>query len=107
MKKEELIAIRRDLHRIPELGFQEFKTQQYLLHVLEQYPQDRIEIEKWRTGLFVKVNGTAAGKNAGVQSGYRCAFYRRANWSSIRIRASRQHARLRSRFAYDDCTRHY
>ncbi|MGO5675150.1 N-acetyldiaminopimelate deacetylase [Bacillus subtilis] len=62
MKKEELIAIRRDLHRIPELGFQEFKTQQYLLHVLEQYPQDRIEIEKWRTGLFVKVNGTAPEK---------------------------------------------
>ncbi|PTU28041.1 N-acetyldiaminopimelate deacetylase [Bacillus subtilis] len=62
MKKEELIAIRRDLHRIPELGFQEFKTQQYLLHVLEQYPEDRIEIEKWRTGLFVKVNGTAPEK---------------------------------------------
>ncbi|MDQ4708277.1 N-acetyldiaminopimelate deacetylase [Bacillus subtilis] len=62
MKKEELIAIRRDLHRIPELGFQEFKTQQYLLNVLEQYPQDRIEIEKWRTGLFVKVNGTAPEK---------------------------------------------
>lgn len=62
MKKEELIAIRRDLHRIPELGFQEFKTQQYLLNVLEQYPQDRIEIEKWRTGLFVKVNGTAPKK---------------------------------------------
>lgn len=39
MKIEELIAIRRDLHRIPELGFQEFKTQQYLLNVLEQYPQ--------------------------------------------------------------------
>lgn len=62
MKKEELIAIRRDLHRIPELGFQEFKTQQYLLNVLKQYPQDRIEIEKWRTGLFVKVNGTAPEK---------------------------------------------
>ncbi|MEC1652463.1 N-acetyldiaminopimelate deacetylase [Bacillus vallismortis] len=62
MKKEELIAIRRDLHRIPELGFQEYKTQQYLLNVLEQYPQDRIEIEKWRTGLFVKINGTEPEK---------------------------------------------
>lgn len=68
MKKEELIAIRRDLHRIPELGFQEFKTQQYLLNVLEQYPKDRIEIEKWRTGLFVKVNGTAPDKMLGYRA---------------------------------------
>ncbi|MGQ5175307.1 N-acetyldiaminopimelate deacetylase [Bacillus halotolerans] len=68
MKKEELIAIRRDLHRIPELGFQEFKTQQYLLNVLEQYPKDRIEIEKWRTGLFVKVNGTAPEKMLGYRA---------------------------------------
>ncbi|MEC1615674.1 N-acetyldiaminopimelate deacetylase [Bacillus mojavensis] len=68
MKKEELIAIRRDLHRIPELGYQEFKTQQYLLNVLEQYPKDRIEIEKWRTGLFVKVNGTAPEKMLGYRA---------------------------------------
>ncbi|MDS9997779.1 N-acetyldiaminopimelate deacetylase [Bacillus atrophaeus] len=62
MKIDQLIAIRRDLHRIPELGFQEYKTQQYLLNVLNEYPKDRIKIEKWRTGLFVKINGTAPEK---------------------------------------------
>ncbi|MGW8457913.1 N-acetyldiaminopimelate deacetylase [Bacillus atrophaeus] len=62
MKIDQLIAIRRDLHRIPELGFQEYKTQQYLLNVLNEYPKNRIEIEKWRTGLFVKINGTAPEK---------------------------------------------
>ena len=62
MEKERLIAIRRDLHRIPEIGFQEYKTQQYLLNLLNQYPEERIEIETWRTGIFVKVNGTAPEK---------------------------------------------
>lgn len=59
MKLDELAAIRRDLHQIPELGFQEYKTQAYLLNHLLKHPEDRIEIEKWRTGLFVKVKGTA------------------------------------------------
>ncbi|MFB6497649.1 N-acetyldiaminopimelate deacetylase [Bacillus haynesii] len=58
MKLDELAAIRRDLHQIPELGFQENKTQAYLLNHLAKHPEDRIEIEKWRTGLFVKVKGT-------------------------------------------------
>lgn len=62
MEKERLISIRRDLHRIPEIGFQEYKTQQYLLNILNQYPEERIEIETWRTGIFVKVNGTAPEK---------------------------------------------
>ena len=32
------VAIRRDLHQIPEIGFQEFKTQQYLLNYLTNLP---------------------------------------------------------------------
>ena len=51
-------SIRRDLHRIPELGFQEFKTQQYLLNYLSSLPSERLEVKTWRTGLFVKVHGT-------------------------------------------------
>lgn len=61
------VAIRRDLHQIPELGFQEFKTQTYLLNYLNTLPKDRIEIETWRTGIFVKV----AGKNPQKTIGYR------------------------------------
>ncbi len=31
---QSLINIRRELHKIPELGFQEFKTQQYIYQTL-------------------------------------------------------------------------
>lgn len=61
------VTIRRDLHQIPELGYQEFKTQQYLLDYIEQLPQERLTIETWKTGIFVKV----AGKNPSKLIGYR------------------------------------
>jgi N-acetyldiaminopimelate deacetylase len=63
-----LIKIRRDLHQIPELGFQEFKTQTYLLSYLESLPQDRISIKKWKTGLFVKVHGSNPQKMIGYRT---------------------------------------
>ncbi|MGJ7923131.1 N-acetyldiaminopimelate deacetylase [Neobacillus sp. LXY-4] len=53
------VQIRRDLHQIPELGFQEFKTQGYLLNYLHGLPQDRLEIRTWETGLVVKIQGRA------------------------------------------------
>ncbi|TDQ42248.1 N-acetyldiaminopimelate deacetylase [Aureibacillus halotolerans] len=53
------IQVRRDLHQIPELGFKEYKTQRYLLDIIEALPQERIEVEMWRTGILVKVNGTS------------------------------------------------
>ncbi|MGO0062125.1 N-acetyldiaminopimelate deacetylase [Brevibacillus fluminis] len=51
--------IRRDLHRIPEPGFQEFKTQSYLLAYLATLPSERFELKTWRTGILVKVKGLA------------------------------------------------
>lgn len=51
--------IRRDLHQIPEPGFQEVKTQKYLLDYLESLPQERLQIKLWRTGILVKITGTA------------------------------------------------
>lgn len=61
------VQIRRDLHQIPELGFQEFKTQAYILSYLETLPSERLEIRTWRTGVLVKVNG----KNPRQTIGYR------------------------------------
>ncbi|UOF92883.1 N-acetyldiaminopimelate deacetylase [Fodinisporobacter ferrooxydans] len=49
--------MRRQLHQIPEPGFQEFKTQQLLLDHIHQLPQDRLEIRTWKTGILVKVKG--------------------------------------------------
>ena len=36
--KELLKQYRRDLHRIPEVGYQEFKTHTYILEILRNYP---------------------------------------------------------------------
>jgi N-acetyldiaminopimelate deacetylase len=51
------VEIRRDLHQIPEPGFQEVKTQEYLLRYLRQLPQDRLQMKTWRTGILVKLAG--------------------------------------------------
>ncbi|WP_243293056.1 N-acetyldiaminopimelate deacetylase [Bacillus sp. FJAT-47783] len=65
---EQLISIRRDLHQIPELGFQEFKTQKYIMEFLSSLPQERLEIKTWKTGLFVKINGLNPSKMIGYRT---------------------------------------
>ncbi|WP_132371662.1 N-acetyldiaminopimelate deacetylase [Melghiribacillus thermohalophilus] len=68
MKLEELQSVRRDLHRIPELGFQELKTQQYLLSFIQNLPQERLIVEPWKTGIFVFVKGTKGGHTIGYRT---------------------------------------
>lgn len=60
--------IRRDLHKIPELGFQEFKTQAYLLNFIRSLPQTHLEIRTWETGIFVKINGLNPRKTIGYRA---------------------------------------
>lgn len=68
MKLSPFIQIRRDLHQIPELGFQEYKTQQYLLSYIEELPQQFLEVKKWKTGLFVKIEGYNPTKLIGYRA---------------------------------------
>ncbi|HZH58454.1 MAG TPA: N-acetyldiaminopimelate deacetylase [Metabacillus sp.] len=68
MGTEHLIQIRRDLHRIPEIGFQEFKTQQYLLNLLKQFSEERLEIKTWKTGIFALVKGLNPRKTIGYRA---------------------------------------
>lgn len=68
MKLSQFVQIRRDLHQIPELGFQEYKTQDYLLQYIKSLPESRYEIRKWRTGLLVKVFGTLPEKSIGYRT---------------------------------------
>jgi N-acetyldiaminopimelate deacetylase len=61
------IALRRELHQIPEPGFKEFKTQKRILDYLATLSQDRFETKTWKTGILVKVKG----KNPTKRIGYR------------------------------------
>ncbi len=61
----DLIKVRRDLHRIPELGFQEYKTQQYILAFIKQLPQSCMHVTTWRTGVVVYIQGTNPAKTIG------------------------------------------
>ncbi|GAC91214.1 metal-dependent amidase/aminoacylase/carboxypeptidase [Anoxybacillus flavithermus NBRC 109594] len=65
---EMFVNIRRDLHQIPELGFQEFKTQQYILDYLATLPSERLQIKTWRTGILVRILGTAPTKTIGYRA---------------------------------------
>ncbi|WP_419883683.1 N-acetyldiaminopimelate deacetylase [Peribacillus sp. B-H-3] len=62
------IEIRRELHQIPELGFKEFKTQQFLLDYIKTLPQDNLETETWKTGIFVRIKGTSPRKTIGYRA---------------------------------------
>ena len=64
----DLIKIRRDLHKIPELGFKEFKTQQYLLENIQSLANERVEINTWKTGIIVKVHGVNPTKTIGYRA---------------------------------------
>ncbi|GGH74129.1 N-acetyldiaminopimelate deacetylase [Pullulanibacillus pueri] len=55
----DLIQTRRSFHRIPELGFQEHKTQALILNTLESFSAgERLSIKTWKTGVLVFIRGT-------------------------------------------------
>ncbi|PAE25093.1 MULTISPECIES: N-acetyldiaminopimelate deacetylase [Bacillaceae] len=62
------VLLRRELHKIPELGFREFKTQQFLLDYLYSLPQDNLEIKTWKTGIFVKISGSNPSRMIGYRA---------------------------------------
>ncbi|WNF35623.1 N-acetyldiaminopimelate deacetylase [Bacillaceae bacterium IKA-2] len=62
MSFSEFISIRRELHQIPELGFEEFETQQFLLSHIKDLPQQLLQVDTWKTGIFVKVKGSQSTK---------------------------------------------
>lgn len=63
----DLIKIRRDLHQIPEIGLEEFKTQAYLLGRIAEITvgKDFVEQRTWRTGILVFLKGSAPEKTVG------------------------------------------
>jgi len=65
--KEELLAIRQDLHQIAEIGLQEFETNKYLLGKIAEIvgDADNLEMRQWQTGIIVKINGSNSKKIIG------------------------------------------
>lgn len=63
----DLVKIRRDLHQIPEIGLEEFKTQAYLLERIAEITagKDFVEQRTWRTGILVFIKGYAPEKTIG------------------------------------------
>ena len=63
----DLLQIRRDLHQIPEIGLEEFKTQAYLLDKIAAITSGKefVEQKTWRTGILVFVKGFAPERTIG------------------------------------------
>ena len=63
----DLIATRRALHQIPELGMEEFKTHAFLMETIEGLLQDCsfAQVRTWETGILVYLTGSAPQKTIG------------------------------------------
>ncbi|MBB6449458.1 N-acetyldiaminopimelate deacetylase [Geomicrobium halophilum] len=66
--KEQMRETRRTLHKIPELGFEEVKTQRFLLDAIAKMDSDYLTVETWRTGILVLVRGSNAGQTIGYRT---------------------------------------
>lgn len=65
---ERLATRRRALHQIPEPGFAEIKTQEYLLNIFEKHDQNFVTIHTWKTGIFVYIEGSNPLKTVGYRA---------------------------------------
>lgn len=52
-----LVDLRRQLHQIPEIGYEEYKTQALLLETIASFADARVQVQTWRTGIVVRVKG--------------------------------------------------
>ena len=64
--KEELVGLRRDFHKYPELGFKEFRTQRVVKEYLEKLGLEALEIAG--TGLSAVLWGTKNGRTLLLRS---------------------------------------
>jgi len=62
------IEARRQLHLIPERGYEEFKTQATLEELIRSLNSPRVHISHWRTGLFVRIDGLVGEKTIGYRA---------------------------------------
>lgn len=65
---QNLLQIYQDLHQIPEIGMEEFETQQKLLTIISQMPQDFLEVRTWKTAILVHVVGQDTSHTIGYRT---------------------------------------
>lgn len=65
VEQEELIAIRRQLHQIPEIGLEEKETQAFLLNEIDKMKQPYLQVRTWQTGILVFIEGKNSQKTIG------------------------------------------
>ncbi|HJE97397.1 MAG TPA: N-acetyldiaminopimelate deacetylase [Ligilactobacillus acidipiscis] len=68
IKMQNLLQIYQDLHQIPEIGMEEFETQQKLLTIISQMPQDFLEVRTWKTAILVHVVGQDTSHTIGYRT---------------------------------------
>lgn len=54
MVVSKFVQIRRDLHKIPEIGFKEWKTQQYILDYIGTLSNEHVEVKVGEQVLLLK-----------------------------------------------------
>lgn len=64
--QEDIVGYRRDLHQIPELGFEEYQTRDYLLSHLTQWGLTPRLVGE--TGIVVDITGREAGKTVALRA---------------------------------------
>lgn len=65
---QNLLQIYQGLHQIPEIGMEEFETQQKLLTIISQMPQDFLEVRTWKTAILVHVVGQDTSHTIGYRT---------------------------------------
>ncbi len=65
--EKEIIDVRHDLHRIPELSLKEFETTQYIKNALKDYPVEINDLGM-ETGLCVLIRGGHPGKTIALRA---------------------------------------
>ena len=59
--EEELIGIRRDIHKYPEIGFEEKETSQKIIHTLKKHGCTQLRSEIVGTGVLCTIQGAEPG----------------------------------------------
>ena len=95
---EKIVALRRDIHREPELGFDTEKTAEKVLAALDGLPLD-IQTGVAENGIVATLKGERRS-DGGVEGGHGRAADPRGDGVAVRLADSRQDARLRPRRAH-------